>query len=83
MLKLKVQIGEFYDLICSIYLYKLLKLKWGKKEKLKDRVSRDCCYLCVNIIRSYICLGSNHQPRSRGAYDVCNKEAVRHDMTVI
>ena len=53
-------------LICSIYLYKLLKLKWGKKEKLEDSVSRDYCYLCVNIIRSYICLGSNHQPRSRG-----------------
>ena len=61
-----MQLGEFCDLICSIYLYKLLKLKWGKKEKLKDSVSRDYCYLCVNIIRSYICLGSNHQLRSRG-----------------
>jgi hypothetical protein len=66
MSKLKCKQVNFVNLICSIYLYKLLKLKLGKKENFKDRVSRDCCYLCVNIIRSYICLGSNHQPRSRG-----------------
>jgi hypothetical protein len=47
-------------------LYKLLKAQVGQKEKFNDRVSRDYCYLCVNIIR---------------ACDVCNK-AVRHDMTV-
>ena len=66
MLKLKCKQVDFMTSICSIYLYKLLKLKWSKKEKLKDSVSRDYCYLCVNIIRSYICLGSNHQLRSRG-----------------
>ena len=60
----------------------VVKAQVGQEGELKDSVSRDYCYLCVNIIRSYICLGSNRQLRTRGAYDVCNKDAVRHDMTL-
>jgi hypothetical protein len=44
----------------------VVKAQVGQKGELKDSVSKDYCYLCVNIIRSYICLGSNHQLRSRG-----------------
>jgi hypothetical protein len=44
----------------------VVKAQVGQKGELKDSVSRDYCYLCVNIIGSYICLGSNHQLRSRG-----------------
>ena len=60
-----MQIGEFFDLICSIYLYELLGAQDGQM-KCNDVVSRDYCYLYVNIIRSYMCLGSNHQLWSRG-----------------
>ncbi len=60
----------------------VVKAQVGQKGELKDSVSRDYCYLCVNIIRSYICLGSNRQLRTWEAHDVCNKYAVRHDMTV-
>ena len=68
-------------LFCSIYLYKLLRAQVGQEGELKDSVSRDYCYLCVNIIQSYICLGSNHQLRSRGPMVFAIK-AVRRDMTV-
>ena len=54
-----------FDLTCSIYLYELLRAQVGQKE-VNDKVSRDYCYLYVNIIRTYMCLGSNHQLWSRG-----------------
>ena len=61
-----MQIGRFYDFDLKYIFVQVVKAQVGQKEKFNDKVSRDYCYLCVNIIRSYICLGSNHQPRSRG-----------------
>ena len=61
-----MQIGRFFDFILQYIFVQVVKAQVGQKEKFNDRVLRDYCYLCVNIIRSYICLGSNHQPRSRG-----------------
>jgi hypothetical protein len=74
-----VQIGEFFDLICSIYLYELLGAQDGQM-KCNDVVSRDYCYLYVNIIRSYMCLGSNRQLWSRGLRCMCkiNDYTVQH-----
>ena len=61
-----MQIGRFFDFILQYIFVQVVKAQVGQKEKFNDRVSRDYRYLCVNIIRSYICLGSNHQLRSRG-----------------
>ena len=61
-----MQVGRFCDFNLQYIFVQVVRAQVGQKEELKDRVSGDCCYLCVNIIRSYICLGSNHQPRSRG-----------------
>ena len=74
-----MQIGEFFDLVCSIYLHELLGAQDGQM-KCNDVVSRDYCYLYVNIIRSYMCLGSNHQLWSRRLRCMCkiNDCTVQH-----
>ena len=48
--------------------------------KCNDIVSRDYCYLYVNIIRSYMCLGSNRQLWSRRLRCMCkiNDYTVQH-----
>ncbi len=56
-----MQIGRFFDFNLQYIFVQVVKAQVGQKEKLKDSVSRDYCYLCVNIIRSYVCLGSNRQ----------------------
>ncbi len=61
-----MQIGRFYDFDLKYIFVQVVKAQVGQEGELKDSVSSDYCYLCVNIIRSYICLGSNHQLRSRG-----------------
>ncbi len=76
-----MQIGRFFDFILQYIFVQVVKAQVGQKEKFNDRVSQDYRYLCVNIIRSYICLGSNHQLRSRGPMVFAIK-AVRRDMTV-
>ncbi len=50
------------------------------KIKCNDTVSREYCYLYVNIIRSYMCLGSNRQLWSRGLRCMCkiNDYTVQH-----
>ena len=59
-----MQIGEFWLNLQYIFVRVVKSSSWAKGSN--DEVSRDYCYLYVNIIRSYICLGSNHQLWSRG-----------------